>query len=1205
MPSAIFRLGKSTSLSGPWTWGAYDAAITADASDYIKAELQSTAGVDVIGVTLPSADPTTLAAGVPTVTTDQATKTATFRLAAALGRSINVKVQINRGIDANAQTIAGYTKSLQVNVLTDTGVAVIAVGESDEYSREYGYTQKINAAIELAGSSGVPPVNRWIDTVDSGTTPADCLRQTPGAEGDIVQVQGYWAVGDGGARIFEWVGTSTLTEDGIDNIVPSAAARGDATVGAGWRSVDRSYYRPQFAGICDGDTATARDADWLRLYGAINGATAPVILEFPPGTYIHGVTFPAFNFAGLVASNVVLHPAVPLTVRGYGATIKTRAGTRYTRDLDNNRLCSAHGLLFYNCDNLTVEGLDLDGNAANLSYSEAGTLVGGQRIASEEAAACGLMLWACRDVVIRDVKAHDYATDGFFIHSDTAWPATDANLRSERVTMTNCTSSRNARVAITVAAVRGMSITGCRFTCDRADLARLYPWQNAIDIEPDNWEGWHIEGDLKDQLASSLDGSYGLLLYGWENVAGGKLYARLTIPAGNATLYLYSDAGYTTPVAHGALVGNTGGTITLAADGGSGITGECGIKTGATAADGVVTEPWRDIDGVEITGCYFGPGMGNVVNGVGKAWHVYNVNIRDCLIEADAEARSAIQVISPEVHFWSTRVLGAAITNAQMTDCAVELDGVRCIPSIVDPGTGLPYYTTTPSAVAFGILDWHYKPTLWERCAFSVRDRSVDTVLAYFTGANSASTGNARRLTLKDCRAEHWNTTTTFSRAMTVYGDVWIDGIRQHSDALRVVYLVSNYGGFAIDPFAIGAELESDSSAWNYSCLPVDPEYPRPHPYAKRVGVHKHMHAAAAPAADAWHLLTAGDVCWNTAGDPIGWRFNGATWDEITTGTTGSQRWTALTPTTDFATTAASTSQITMVTDTRASVRPRVPIRVLDTTGYWSYTGWVPTWTISSHALTGVDSGLLLSDGAITIDMVDVGGGEYRLDVYAGETVTDAFLVGHTANFSTTGAKTILPDNSSGIGGTITLAGTFGEFSARMYFYKWLIVNSNIGTALHLYGSPLGTGAGAIAEMWYGTPEMVDREHITFEGPSFALSADTTLVLNFKRDAIMNDGPRKRIVQLKCWHHTASGTHPKINVRTDTGGDVDDKVCSSNAGDGLTLTAAQTWYSTTVDVNAIATLWDSGKDLEVTTTAGGQTEPLDCDLAVDAVWVLE
>lgn len=149
MASATFRLGQSSALGGTYTYGSYDSAIDVTPNYYVKIQLQSNVGVNSIAVTLPTADPVTIAAGLPTVTVDSSTKTATFRMPNTYGCCINVKVVINGGVDTNGVTQSAYTKELQVNTLTAENIRLLAVGETDQYSRAYGHTGKINDALSV------------------------------------------------------------------------------------------------------------------------------------------------------------------------------------------------------------------------------------------------------------------------------------------------------------------------------------------------------------------------------------------------------------------------------------------------------------------------------------------------------------------------------------------------------------------------------------------------------------------------------------------------------------------------------------------------------------------------------------------------------------------------------------------------------------------------------------------------------------------------------------------------------------------------------------------------------------------------------------------------------------------------------------------------------------------------------------------------
>lgn len=76
---------------------------------------------------------------------------------------------------------------------------------------------------------------------------------------------------------------------------------------------------------------------------------------------------------------------------------------------------------------------------------------------------------------------------------------------------------------------------------------------------------------------------------------------------------------------------------------------------------------------------------------------------------------------------------------------------------------------------------------------------------------------------------------------------------------------------------------------------------------------------------------------------------------------------------------------------------------------------------LSAWALTGAVKGTNTDvDGRIYLNVVDDGGGFRHVDIYKDAARTS--LVGHTATYNTTGAKAIVADGGSGLGGTVTVA---------------------------------------------------------------------------------------------------------------------------------------------------------------------------------------
>lgn len=146
MADATFRIGYSSSLSGPWTWGAYGAAVDVTQGYYCKVQLESGA-VSTFQCTIPSGDAASIDATLPTVTTDAGTKTATF-LVPSRACCLLVQVRVNQGAADEA------TSSLAVHVLTSGGLRLAAVGEQFEADSVAGWNRKFNAAITAVGWGG-------------------------------------------------------------------------------------------------------------------------------------------------------------------------------------------------------------------------------------------------------------------------------------------------------------------------------------------------------------------------------------------------------------------------------------------------------------------------------------------------------------------------------------------------------------------------------------------------------------------------------------------------------------------------------------------------------------------------------------------------------------------------------------------------------------------------------------------------------------------------------------------------------------------------------------------------------------------------------------------------------------------------------------------------------------------------------------------
>ena len=106
--------------------------------------------------------------------------------------------------------------------------------------------------------------------------------------------------------------------------------------------------------------------------------------------------------------------------------------------------------------------------------------------------------------------------------------------------------------------------------------------------------------------------------------------------------------------------------------------------------------------------------------------------------------------------------------------------------------------------------------------------------------------------------------------------------------------------------------------------------------------------------------------------------------------------------------------------------------------------------------ITGVTADNTDASRKLHLQIIDEGGGNYHVDIYSDAGHTQ--LVAHTASYNTIGAKALIEDNTSGIGGTITvdaivaadldIEAQFGTY--RLEWYSWA---SGVETAYNFTAS--------------------------------------------------------------------------------------------------------------------------------------------------------
>jgi len=149
---------------------------------------------------------------------------------------------------------------------------------------------------------------------------------------------------------------------------------------------------------------------------------------------------------------------------------------------------------------------------------------------------------------------------------------------------------------------------------------------------------------------------------------------------------------------------------------------------------------------------------------------------------------------------------------------------------------------------------------------------------------------------------------------------------------------------------------------------------------------------------------------------------------------------------------------------------------------------------------------------------------------------------------------------------------------------------------LTIAGAPLTTGDGDLEELYIGSPDKVHVERFHIAG-EYGDGAVATLLATDAKEAYEWERPPAYLVKYRAYSDTdGDTTDPKVNVTI--GGNA---VCTANTNDGLEMTAAQTWYSTVVDINTTHYSIAYDEAIEISTTAGAGAD----DLTVLCVFVEE
>jgi hypothetical protein len=285
----------------------------------------------------------------------------------------------------------------------------------------------------------------------------------------------------------------------------------------------------------------------------------------------------------------------------------------------------------------------------------------------------------------------------------------------------------------------------------------------------------------------------------------------------------------------------------------------------------------------------------------------------------------------------------------------------------------------------------------------------------------------------------------------------------------------------------------------------------------------------------------------------------------------------------------ASNATITMLGDARDDILPGQPVRLFVDTALEFNDGGAQL--SGYNLLTGVTPNLMGDRGRLYYSVVDLGAGNWRVDIFSNESrVTQ---VGQSAVYNGLGNVAISAVAGSGLGGQLTID-ALGPADVDIYteHYRWFIVDAITAGLLTLGGPPLTVAAGWVKAMWIGLTQRIAQSEFFIQG-TFADGGGTTLLKDLGLTAFQWRSANARLAKAAFYGDTITNT-PTLKIRV--GG-------ASAMTTGLTLSVSQTWVDSAVEFDPSNTLIAKDTSLEIECTDEGAAG--DSDLTASTVWVLE
>ena len=298
----------------------------------------------------------------------------------------------------------------------------------------------------------------------------DALRSAMPIAGSNVETMSTSATVDGGRRTWKGVAGAQVgayTNNGVTVLVPSGGDGSGAWVCQLPRDVDFRWFGA-VGGDRVADTAAFKSlCQWINGLAVAAGGTdsvpgtAGVTVYFPPASSPYIFDFSTESFG----PDVQIHNAKSVRFLGDQTRIKVADGARVGYStLDDEQ---AYALYFQNCEDITVDGFDLDGNLANLS------------IGPNDGRGLGVALYKVHNSKILNCNIHDFGTDGIFLWSRVANDPTSC----ENVTLENVRCHRNRRQGMSIGAAINTTCISCKFNDTGTGAFDTAP-RAGVDLEP-------------------------------------------------------------------------------------------------------------------------------------------------------------------------------------------------------------------------------------------------------------------------------------------------------------------------------------------------------------------------------------------------------------------------------------------------------------------------------------------------------------------------------------------------------------------------------------------------------------------------------------------------------------------------------------------------------------------------------------------------